>query len=118
MTSSISEQYDQPTPAPVDLDGLAAELEASGWKPAHAMPYLIRLYRTEPHEDTFELVYRIEWSPEDAYIDIGQRMFPKGQFRAKWDAAGFNAINALDPIWQHAIDIIRRHTQPTEGASE
>jgi hypothetical protein len=87
----------QPTPAPVDLDGLIADLKLAGW--------------TQDEGRFFDLsnVWRngkrgITLTSDGPFIWAERLMEP------------FGPINILDPIWQHALDIIRRHTQPTEGA--
>ena len=83
----------QPTPAPLDLDGLAADLEAAGWE------------RYSDGEDYISLRQAgdtIEIARDGSEINL---------FTGLW-------INALDPFWKRVLDAVRRHTQPTEGASE
>jgi len=104
----------QPPPAPVDLDGLAAELEANGWEIAYPLPELVRLYRVVPVDATTDRIYRVV--ADEYCISAGERDMPQGSYRPKWDASAFNSIQVTDPVWQRALEIIARHTQPTEGA--
>ena len=101
----------QPTPALVDLDALAAELERSGWK-REGGP-VIELMRWQIDDMWFR---EISWGepplPSDPTDPFALQMcISDGEH-------GYTPISLQDPIWQHALDLIRRHTQPTEGATE
>jgi len=108
-----------PPPAPVDLDALAAELEHAGWTDAHYRGETLILYHHRPESDRTQDVSRVTVYNSDNGPAITVADWYCG-IRASVDDLDSQTMwppEIAKPHWQHALSIIRRHTQPTEGAT-
>jgi hypothetical protein len=77
----------------IDLDALSAALTAAGWERASCEPGWRKFER---HDDVIEINH------EGSEVNIFPRFW----------------INALDPYWQHALDLIRAHTTPARSPDD
>ena len=80
----------------IDLDRLSAALTAAGWNPD----------TDYPHVKTWSHNYREIWANADL-VEIWHED----------ESGNVVSLELPDPIWQHALDLIRAHTTPTPARS-
>ena len=83
----------------IDIDTLIAALEAAGW---------------ETHEGTF-----FDMSHVYCYDARRISLYPSHVWISTQPIVGpFGPVNATDPIWHHALDLIRAHTTPARSPDD